>query len=249
MKLLAMEAASVSGSAAVREEDKLLALSFRNRGLTHSQTLLPMVEEVLDAAGMKITDLDGIAFTDGPGSFTGLRIGGAAVKGLFFGRKACCYPVSSLLAAACGGIAFSGIVSASMDARCGQVYNALFRGDGKTLTRLTADRALPVAELLEELRALEGTPILHLGDGGHIVFGEAVAAGQTDQILAPAGMRYPTAAGVAEAVFSGLAAADAEREGYSFPLDPEQLELRYLRKPQAEREREAREGRTPAKPE
>ena len=240
MKLLAIEAASVSGSAAIREEDKLLALFFQNRGLTHSQTLLPMVEEVLSAAGMKIADIDGIAFTDGPGSFTGLRIGGAAVKGLFFGKTACCYPVSSLLAAACGGIGFAGILSVSMDARCGQVYNALFRGDGKSISRLTPDRALPVEALLAELSSFAQTPILHLGDGGHIVYHEAMAAGYADQILAPAGIRYPTAAGVAEAVFSGLAAADCAAAGEKFPINPQEIDLRYLRKPQAEREREAR---------
>ena len=121
MKILAFESSAVSASVALTEDDRLVAQSFQNCGLTHSRTLLPMAEALLANCGVTINDVDALAVAHGPGSFTGVRIGVATVKGLALGADKPCVGVSTLEAMAWGARALGGSLCCVMDARTGQV--------------------------------------------------------------------------------------------------------------------------------
>ena len=151
MKILALESSAVACSVCLAEEEQLIAQSFENSGLTHSKTLLPMAEELLKNCGVALGEVDVIAVAAGPGSFTGLRIGVSAAKGLGWALDKPCAKVSTLEAMAWSAAVLPGLLCPVMDARREQVYNALFSFDGETLNRLTPDRAIGLAELAEEL--------------------------------------------------------------------------------------------------
>ena len=142
MKILAFESSAVSASVALIEDERLVAQSFQNCGLTHSRTLLPMVENLLANCGVSLADVDAIAVAHGPGSFTGVRIGVATVKGLALGADKPCLGVSTLEAMAWGARALGGDLCCVMDARAGQVYNALFTVEDGRVHRLCDDRAI-----------------------------------------------------------------------------------------------------------
>lgn len=226
MRILALDSSAGPASACVMEEDKLLAAVCQNVGLTHSQTLLPMVEDLLRNAGMDFGDLDGVAVTGGPGSFTGLRIGMAAAKGLCLGagKKLC--PVSTLKAMAYCVAALGRPICAVMDARRSQVYNALFLPRGERVERLTPDRAIGLPELLEELKNLETPPVL-VGDGARLCYNGGSELG-LPLVLPPPHLREQHAVGAALCMF---------REELPL-LDPAEVSPRYLRLSQAERELE-----------
>ena len=152
MKILALESSAVSASVALTEDEKLVAQSFQNCGLTHSRTLLPMVENLLANCGVSLADVDAIAVAHGPGSFTGVRIGVATVKGLALGADKPCLGVSTLEAMAWGARALGGDLCCVMDARAGQVYNALFTVEDGKVRRLCDDRAIKLTELAERIR-------------------------------------------------------------------------------------------------
>lgn len=164
MLILSLDSTAVVASAALCRDDSPIAAFTVKNGNTHSETLLPMVEAVLKTAGYTVDDIDLFACSVGPGSFTGVRIGVATVKGLAFGRNKPCAAVSTLEALATNIIPADGILCPVMNARRGQVYNALFRYENGLLTRLCPDRALAVAELETELLGL-GEPVTLSGDG------------------------------------------------------------------------------------
>ena len=221
MRVLGIECSASAASAAVVEDGKLLGEFFVNTKQTHSQTLLPMIEALLGNLGLACRDLDGIAVANGPGSFTGVRIGVACAKGLALPGNTPCRGVSTLEAIAFGGLACKGsLLCAVMDARCGQVYNALFETDGNTLARLTEDRALSIQALGEECRPY-GDRVLLLGDGAALCHQSFSGWGAR---LAPENLRFQRAGSVAL-----LAMGRAW-------TDPAGLLPVYLRMPQAERE-------------
>ena len=150
MKTLALETSAKSVSVAVTEDGKVLASSYQNIGLTHSVTLMPLLDGMLQNAGLTLKDIDLLAVAAGPGSFTGLRIGVSALKGLAWAEDKPCCGVSTLEAMAQNGRLFTGTVVCAMDARRSQVYNALFRCENGQLTRLCPDRAIGLEELAEE---------------------------------------------------------------------------------------------------
>ena len=147
MVLFSLECSAAAASAALYRDGKLLGEEFLNVPQTHSVTLLPMAQSLLEHTGISPEQVDYYAVSRGPGSFTGLRIGIAAVKGLAFPDRTPCIGVCTPEAIAYGLLGFEGTVVPMMDARCGQVYTALFRGQAGTLTRLTEDEALPLTEL------------------------------------------------------------------------------------------------------
>ncbi len=225
--ILGIDSSAISAGCALMDDSgRIIAEQFLNTRHTHSQTLLPMVESMMKCAGVSVADLDLAAVTVGPGSFTGLRIGVSTVKGLCFGAGKRCVPVSSLEAAAYNFPGIDGTIVCCMDARCGQVYNALFKSEGGIITRLCGDRAIRLEELAADLNAASGRIIL-AGDGAELV------AEFTEQRyeLAPYPLRYQRGSGVC------LAAQGKES------VDPAALMPSYLRLPQAERERLAREGK------
>jgi tRNA threonylcarbamoyladenosine biosynthesis protein TsaB len=187
-----------------------------------------MVEDMLKNAALSVSDVDTFAVNVGPGSFTGVRIGVAAVKGLAFAQEKPCAAVSTLHSMAYNFIGLPGVqtVCAVMDARCAQVYTALFEVNGDTVTRLTEDAALPIAELKLQLAALGKTVIL-VGDGAQLCY-TALKDEVDALVLAPDHLRYQSAEGVA------LAAQTAET------CSAAALQPKYLRLPQAERELKAK---------
>ena len=195
MKILALESSATAASVALCEDEALIAQSFRDTGLTHSQTLLPMTEELLAHCGLTVADLDLIAVAAGPGSFTGLRIGVATAKGLAWAAQLPCAGCSTLEAMAWNLAGLDGELCAAMDARRHQVYNARFRAENGTITRLTEDRAIALEDLIEELRGTKTTQIV-LGDGARLCW-EALTAAGIPARLAPPNLRQQTAWGVA----------------------------------------------------
>jgi tRNA threonylcarbamoyladenosine biosynthesis protein TsaB len=171
MLILALDSTAQVGSVALCEDETLIAEYTINTGHTHSETLLPMVESVLKIAGYTVDDVDLFVCTAGPGSFTGVRIGAATVKGIAFGKDKPCIGVSTPEALALNGVALDGILCPSMNARRQQVYNALFDCDGTSLARLCEDRALAIVELGEELIAkYPDRPVYLMGDGAKLVY-------------------------------------------------------------------------------
>lgn len=226
MRILALETSAKSVSAAVVENGAPLASAWQCTGLTHSRTLMPMVDAMLKNAELSLETVDAIAVAAGPGSFTGLRIGIAAVKGLAWAADKPCIGVSTLEAMAQNLAHLDCVLVCAMDARRNQVYNALFEAKGGTLTRLTPDRAIAIAELAEELRS-EARRLVVLGDGGRLCH-DGLAALGIETELAPAQLLYQNAVGV------GLAAE------HGTLISAQELTPAYLRIPQAERERSAR---------
>lgn len=221
MLVLGIESSARMASAAVAGEGVLLGEFFVNTRQTHSQTLLPMVESLLKNLNIACKDLHRIAVTKGPGSFTGVRIGVASVKGIALPDSIPCCGVSTLEAIAYGGIGFRGsVLCAVMDARRDQVYNALFQAEGDRLIRLTPDRAISIDALEKECREY-GDKLMLLGDGAVLCHQKYAQWGAR---LAPESIRYQRASSVA------LLAADKPA------VAPSQLLPTYLRLPQAERE-------------
>lgn len=227
MKIVALECSAGPSSCAIVEDGKILASSFIHVPLTHSQTLLPMVERALSDTGFSITDVDVIAVSAGPGSFTGVRIGVATVKGLAFANRIPCAAVSTLAAMAhvVDGMPFDGLVCGVMDARCQQVYTALFACVDGQPQRLTEDEAMAMVELKERLKNVE-KDIFLVGDGAELCY--TVLGDLPNVKLAPPAWRYQTAVGVA-----AEAAKLAEQGALT---DASKLLPFYLRLPQAERE-------------
>ena len=217
MKILALETSAVTASAAVTEDDRLLAQSFQNSGLTHSATLMPMVSDLLKNTGLALQDMDVIAVAAGPGSFTGVRIGVAAAKGLAWPEDKPCAPCSTLESMAWQCAHVGGEICAAMDARRNQVYCARFRAEGGALTRLTEDRAMGLDELAAEVRA-SAAPQALVGDGAHLV--RAALEGQgLPCALMPPHLLYQTAWGVARCALElarggGLISAAAMAPSY-----------------------------------
>ena len=142
MKILAVDSSALVASVALAEDGALLGEYTINNKNTHSETLLPMIESLLGFFSLSASDVDLFAVSSGPGSFTGVRIGAATVKGLAFAMNRACVGVSTLEALAYNMIAYKGLVCAVMNARRAQVYTALFRSDGNELTRITEDTAI-----------------------------------------------------------------------------------------------------------
>ena len=227
MLILAFETSAKSCSAALHDGQKLLAESYQNSGLTHSQTLMVMAEDLLKVCGKSAADVTHLAVAAGPGSFTGIRIGVSAAKGFAWGAELPVYGVSTLEAMALGLGAMDGHVCACMDARRKQVYNAVFLAEDGCLTRVSEDRAISLEELKKELEHIDG-PIYLVGDGAELTF-RTLSADLPGLRLPPEHRRHQRASGVA------LAAIEAMNRGES--ADGAALQPNYLRMSQAERER------------
>lgn len=231
MRILALESSAKAASAAIVNDGSLEAFAFQNTGLTHSRTLMPMVRDMLKNAGIALKDVDLIAAATGPGSFTGIRIGASAAKGIAWAANKPCIGVSTLDAMARGIMHKSGLICCVMDARRNELYNALFESDGASLERLCADRAVSVDELAEELGQTQKHAVL-IGDGAKISF-ERLREKCPGLIMAPPHLQHQNAWGVA------IAAEAAVEENK--PTGLSSLNPVYIRMSQAERERLERE--------
>lgn len=223
MKILAIDSTANTSTVAVLENDKLLSLYSANIKNTHSETLLPMVKSVLDTLKLTNEDIDAYAVSNGPGSFTGVRIGVATVKGLAFNRGKPCVEVSTVEALAANLEGFSGIACPIMNARRGQVYTGAFL-NGR---RIIDDCCMMLCDLIPMLEKY-GEPIYFVGDGYSLIEGmNNDKFGHT-----PEHLRYQNAYSVGKIAYKML-----ENGVYTNDTD---LRVEYLRKPQAEREREER---------
>lgn len=226
MKILSVDTSATAASVALAEEGKLIGETFINTSLTHSQTLIPMVEQLLSNTKTDISDIDAIAVNAGPGSFTGVRIGVAAVKGLAFANDIPCVSVSTLHSMAYNFISSNCIVCAVMDARCSQVYNALFKIESGKITRLCDDRALSLENLKAELQSID-EKIIIAGDGADITYkyiGDEIKNAE----LAPTNLKYQRASSTALIAF--------EKINNGQTVSAQELMPVYLRLPQAQRE-------------
>ena len=233
MRLLAFETSAKAGSVALWQQGKLLGESYQNTGLTHSQTLMVMAEDVLKQCGKTAKDVTAVAVAEGPGSFTGVRIGVAAAKGFAWGAEIPCYGVSTLEAMARNLGVWEGYVVPAMDARRSQVYTAIFRAQKGVLTRLEEDMAISLEELKGKIKNLPESVFL-VGDGALLCY-NALLEEVPGLVLPPEHRMHQRAAGVA---LAAQASADAGDPGKAAELTPN-----YLRLSQAERERLARENR------
>ena len=223
MKILAVDTSAVCASVAVTQDDKILSESSINTGLTHSRTLMPMIDSVLKNAEVTLDSIDAFACSVGPGSFTGIRIGVAAIKGLCdaLGKK--CVPVSTLEALAYNLVGRCCTAVSVMDARCNQVYCGIFLIDDEEVTRLTEDIAIKIDDLAVLLENYEN--IIFVGDGAKLCH---KALGYTK---APANCEYQKGSSVCFAAEKHIADA----------IDSKELLPVYLRLPQAERELKAKQ--------
>ncbi|MBR6572167.1 MAG: tRNA (adenosine(37)-N6)-threonylcarbamoyltransferase complex dimerization subunit type 1 TsaB [Clostridia bacterium] len=225
MKILAVDCSAGPASSAVVEDGRVIASSYINVKLTHSQTLLSMIKQILESAKLSLKDIDSFAINYGPGSFTGIRIGISAIKGLAAPENKPCFQVSTLESIAENFRTFDCTVCAVMDARCNQVYNAIFKIQNGEVTRVTEDRAVLVSEVQKELEAIEGKIVI-AGDGAKLF--EAFAEENNQVTIAKEPLTFQNAVGTA-LVAEKLCQTS---KGISH------LELKplYLRLPQAERE-------------
>ncbi len=226
MKILGVESSATAASAAIYNDGKIIAQTFSNTGLTHSQTLLPMVDATLKMANLSLSDIDYIAVSNGPGSFTGVRIGVSLVKGLAQPSGMKCIEVSTLEAIA-KPLENTGCYAVSvMDARCNQVYTAQF-GCENGFQRVTEDEAITIDELGERLKDIK-QPIVLIGDGTNVAYKKFKDVIENVRVSAPS-VRYQSASSVC------LIAAE-KIEGGSCGETAHDILPNYLRLSQAERE-------------
>ena len=221
MRILAVDTSAVCASVAVVENEKIISLCSTNAGLTHSRTLLPMIVSALENSETSLDSIDCFACSAGPGSFTGIRIGIASIKGLCDGTEKKCLAVSTLEGLAYNLIGQDVIACSVMDARCNQVYCAIFDVNGNEVTRLTEDEAMKIDDLGEKLKGYS-KKIVFVGDGA------AICEKALAYPAAPMLTRFQNAASVA---FAAMKNFDENKL-----VSAEQLMPVYLRLPQAERE-------------
>lgn len=226
MLLLSVDSSASPASVCLFQDNRILSEYYINVGLTHSQTLVAMIESMLQVTGISAENIDWYAVNNGPGSFTGVRIGVSAVKGMAYAHHKQCVAVSTLHSMAANFLSDDTIVCACMDARRHQVYNALFRVRDGQIERITEDRAIAVDDLVTELKGIN-EQILLAGDGSELVY---QSCQEDNQIrLAPANLRFQRASSVA------LIAAKKAEKGET--ISAASLMPSYLRLSQAERER------------
>ena len=227
MRILAFETSAKAASVAILEDDRLLGESYQNTGLTHSQTLMTMAEDLLRNCGLTPQEVEGVAVAAGPGSFTGVRIGVAAAKGFAWGKELPCWGVSTLEAMALNLGVYRGYVLPVMDARRAQVYTALFHADCGKYTRIREDRAISLEELGEDVKNLT-EPIFLVGDGSLLCY-NTLSEKVPGLVCPPEHRMHQRAAGVGLAAWQKISSGEP---GSGAGLTPN-----YLRLSQAERER------------
>ena len=235
--ILGLDTSAKTASAAICGGGRIIAQTQLNTPLTHSQTALPMVQSLLDCAKLTLDEMDYLAVSAGPGSFTGVRIGIAAVKAIAFALDKPCIGVSTLEALARNMTGLSGIVCPMMDARCRQVYTAMFALDAESgsFERLFADEAISIDDLEKRIgETLQsknyGKSVILVGDGAEMCYN--IMKDRTGVTLAPPMLVNQTGYGVCAAAEAAALRGDILSAGQLMPV--------YLRLPQAERERNAR---------
>ncbi len=233
MLIFGIDTCCNAATAALIEDDRLVAQTVINSGKTHSQKMMPQIEQMFHQAEKEVAEVDCFAAAVGPGSFTGVRIGVATVKAMAQAVKKPCIAVSTLHGLANNVAVFDGLICPILDARREQVYNALFRG-GRCLERLCEDRALSIEELLEELKETPQS-ILFCGDGVPVFREKIIDVLGEKAMFAPIMQNMNLGASVAEIGFAMAKAGEV--------VSYDTLVPQYIRLSQAERERQEKENR------
>ena len=233
MIILALESSGLVASAALVSEDRLIGEYTTNFKKTHSQTLLPMMDALLQMTGIDISEIDAFAISGGPGSFTGLRIGSATVKGLAMATGKPVINVPTLEGLACNFFGTDSVICPLMDARRNQTYTALYAYEGDQLICLSPQKAVKIEEILEEVNRL-GRKVIFLGDGVPVFKEKITALVTVPWQLAPAHLAAQRAGAV------GVRAITYYKEGKTETAAQHKPE--YLRLSQAERERMEKAG-------
>jgi tRNA threonylcarbamoyladenosine biosynthesis protein TsaB len=223
MKILALDASALTSTVAVLEDEKLLSLYTANSGHTHSETLLPMIKSMLETLKLTIDDIDAFALSNGPGSFTGVRIGAATIKGLAFDKNKICVEVSTIEALYENMEGFSGLVCPVMNARRDQVYTGAFLNGERVLN----DSCMQADDLIEFIKKYD-VPVYFVGDGYDILEKRNVK----NFVPTPEMLRYQNAYSIGKASYKKIKKGETTTDA--------NIKIEYLRKPQAEREREER---------
>lgn len=231
VKILSIECSAGPASCAIIDNGKIKSQSFVNASLTHSQTLMQMIINTLNNSATALSDIDSIAVAVGPGSFTGLRIGISAIKGLAAPNNIPCLPISTIDGMAETFVDRNCIVCAVMDARCNQFYNALFKVKDGEITRLCGDRALFADELKTELSNISpDAEIIICGDGADLFY--KMLSDFNNVKLAPQHLKFQSAVGIGLYAYKNYNAINSVSYENLLPV--------YLRLPQAERELKAK---------
>ncbi|CCZ42501.1 universal bacterial protein YeaZ [Clostridium sp. CAG:122] len=231
MKILGIDSSGLVASAAIADEKNIIAEFTVNNKQTHSQTLLPMIEKVVDMSGIELEQIDAIAIAAGPGSFTGLRIGSATAKGIGLALKKPIVSVPTLEGIAYRVSVFDGLICPIMDARRGQVYTGIYKADGDGLTCLSEQKAVDIHDILKELEEYD-EKVIFLGDGVEVHRETIENELKNEFVFAPVHLSKQSAAAVAVLGSIYFEQGKAESADEHKPI--------YLRKSQAEREREER---------
>lgn len=232
MKILAIDASGVAASVALLEDDKIVAEYTINYKLTHSQTLMPMINEICTMIDVDLKAIDAIGITSGPGSFTGLRISAGTAKGMAFGLDIPLVDIPTLDAIANNIPYTNHIICPIMDARRKHVYTALYKWEGETLKRLTDHLVIPMEDVIKMVKE-QGEKVIFMGDGIP-VYKEMIAEELGEMAyLAPPSLRLQRAATVA------MMAMEKAKKGDT--VSHMEFAPTYLRPSQAEREYKERQ--------
>lgn len=230
MNILAVDTSALTATVSIMKDGVCVFENNITNALTHSETLMPMIDYALNSVNLEVSDIDLFAVSCGPGSFTGIRIGVSAIKALAYALNKPVVPVNTLLALATNlSVAENIPICPIMDARRNQVYNGIYKFNNTIPQELIAPRALSV----EELCASINEKTYFVGDGVDVYKDKIIELCGDKAIFAPPQLRLQKAASIAY-IASITAAKDY--------LSPEAVEVIYLRKSQAEREREERNG-------
>lgn len=226
MKILSIDSATESASCAVIDDDKLLGEITFNYKKQHSAILMPMIDTLLKNTELTLSDIDGFAISKGPGSFTGLRIGMATIKGFAQATKKPLICVSTLDALAYNLAYTPGIICPILDALRGNVYTALYKFEGESLVQISDYMVISIDELIE---LIDNKPVTFIGDG-IFKFKEKLASSLTSISFAPANLNLAKASSLGELGLKLLSKGISDDLYSAAPI--------YLRQSQAEREYE-----------
>ena len=233
MKILGIESSGLVASVAIVEDDKLLAEYTINYKKTHSQTLLPMLDEIVNMTELDLMTIDAIAVSAGPGSFTGLRIGSATAKGLGMALKKPLISIPTLDGLAYNLYGTGDIICPLMDARRSQVYTGIYEFQGERLHAIEQRMAVSVQEITEKLNKL-GRTVIFLGDGEPVYRDMIEEMMKVPYSLAPAHINKQRAGAVAALGIQYM------QQGRTEPAAEHRPD--YIRLSQAERERAKKEA-------
>lgn len=230
MNILAIDTSGIVASVAIANNDKILGEISLNYKQNHSVTIMPIIDNLLKMLELELKDIDYFALSNGPGSFTGLRIGTATVKAMAHALNKKIIPISTLEAMAYNILDTTRYIVPIIDAKAERIFTAIYEIKDNKLMPILEQQATTITELLEFIKSNDIDPIF-LGDGA-IAYKEIIEKHFGEESFAPISLNMQKASSLASLAFL------YEKDGKY--VDYNNLEIEYLRKPQAQRELEER---------